>query len=377
MFTKILKPEIMRTLLPEGFPADDLSQPRYKMVVEKDVFVTMRDGTRVAVDIFRPDAPGEFPSLYATSAYNKDLAYLPQVPAFHFRETNDIEYFVSRGYAYVHQDIRGSGKSVEGQWQFFSREEQNDFYDTVEWIAAQPWCNDSVGMIGESYLAWVQWFTAATQPPHLKCIVPFDGGADMYRDVAFHGGIMSVGFPTAWHMWEIRANYRLGRPGPDPKLGDWDMPWHVINHPTCDDFWKLRYADFSRIQCPVFSVGILHKVGIHLRGNVRGYEELTTPKKLLLCHGDFEGDEMAIFNSRRDAAVAAALVRPLAEGQRHRPHGRGPGDPVRARQGRVPGGEGLAAAADGVPQALPRRRAQRRRGVAQRRRALVGAPGRG
>ena len=75
------------------------------------------------------------------------------------------------------------------------------------------------------------------------------------------------------------------------------MPWHVINHPTCDDFWKLRYADFSKIRCPVFSIGILHKVGIHLRGNVRGYEELTTPKKLLLCHGDFEGDEMAIFNS--------------------------------------------------------------------------------
>ena len=47
----------------------------------------------------------------------------------------------------------------------------------------------------------------------------------------------------------------------------------------------------------MFSIGILHKVGIHLRGNIRGYEELTTPKKLLLCHGDFEGDEMAIFNS--------------------------------------------------------------------------------
>ena len=297
MFTRILKPEIMRTLLPADFPADRLSEQQYGVVAEKDVFVTMRDGTRVAVDIFRPDAEGEFPSLYAVSAYNKDLAYLPQWPAFHFRETNDIEYFVSRGYVYVHADIRGSGKSVEGQWRFFSEEEQHDFYDTVEWIAARPWCNGSVGMIGESYLAWVQWFTAATQPPHLKCIVPFDGGADMYRDVAFHGGIMSVGFPSAWYLWEIRANYRLGRPGPDPHLGDWDMPWHVVNHPLCDDFWKLRSADFSRIQCPVLSIGLLHKVGIHLRGNVRGYEELTTPKKLLLCHGDFEGDEMAIFNS--------------------------------------------------------------------------------
>ena len=56
MFTKILKPEIMRTLLPEGFPADKLSQPQHAMVTEKDVFVTMRDGARVAVDIFRPDA---------------------------------------------------------------------------------------------------------------------------------------------------------------------------------------------------------------------------------------------------------------------------------------------------------------------------------
>jgi len=297
MFTKILKPEIMRTLLPEGFPADRLSQPRYEMVVEKDVFITMRDGTKVAADVFRPDAPGQFPSLYATSPYQKDLAHLPQWPIFHFRETNDIEWFVRRGYVYVHHDIRGSGKSVEGQWQFFSQEEQNDFYDVIEWTAEQPWCNGSVGMIGESYLAWVQWFAAATQPPHLKCIAPYDGGADMYRDVVYHGGIMALGFPANWYTAEIRANYRLGKPGPDPDIGRWDMPWEVINRPLCNDFWKLRSADFSKIRCPVFSIGILHKVGIHLRGNVRGYEEVTTPKKLLLCHGDFEGDEMAIFSS--------------------------------------------------------------------------------
>ena len=113
MFTKILKPEIMSTMLSKGFPEDKLSQPKYKMIVEKDVFVTMRDGIKVAVDIFRPDAPGKFPALYATSAYQKDLIYLPQWPVFHFRETNDVEWFVSLGYAYVHHDIRGSGKSVE------------------------------------------------------------------------------------------------------------------------------------------------------------------------------------------------------------------------------------------------------------------------
>ena len=83
----------------------------------------------------------------------------------------------------------------------------------IEWAAGQAWSNGKVGMIGESYLAWVQWFAAAQQPPHLSCIAPYDGGADLYRDVAYHGGIMSLGFPTAWHMWEIRANYRLGRFG--------------------------------------------------------------------------------------------------------------------------------------------------------------------
>ncbi len=298
MFTKILKPEIMSTMLSKGFPEDKLSQPKYKMIVEKDVFVTMRDGIKVAVDIYRPDAPGKFPSLYATSAYQKDLSYLPQWPAFHFRETNDIEWFVSMGYAYVHHDMRGSGKSVEGSWQFFSQEEQNDFYDVIEWAAEQAWCNGNIGMIGESLLAWSQWFAAAMQPPHLKCIAPFDGGADMYRDVAYHCGIMSLGFMTAWYTAELRANYRVGRYGPNPDVGRWDMPWEIMNHQTCDEFWKLRTVDFSKIRCPVFSIGILHKVGIHLRGNVRGYEELKVPKKLMLCHGDFEGDEMAIFSSR-------------------------------------------------------------------------------
>ncbi len=145
MYTKILEPEIMASMLPEGFPADKLSRPQYKMIVERDVMVVVRDGVHIAVDVFRPDAAGEFPSLFSASPYNKDLAYLPSVPTFHMRETNDFEYFVSRGYAYVHMDVRGTGKSVEGQWQLFSPDEQRDLHDVIEWIAAQPWCTGKVG----------------------------------------------------------------------------------------------------------------------------------------------------------------------------------------------------------------------------------------
>ena len=297
MYTKILEPEIMASMLPEGFPADKLSQPEYKMTVDRDVMIEVRDGVHIAVDVFRPDAPGEFPSLFSASPYNKDLAYLPSVPTFHMRETNDFEYFVSRGYAYVHMDVRGTGKSVEGQWQFFSPDEQRDLHDVIEWTAAQPWCTGKVGMIGESYPGIVQWFAAAQQPPHLACIVPYDAVSDPYRENAYHGGMLAVGFVGSWHITEIRGHYRVGRKGVDSHVGDWDFSWNLMQHQTFDDFWEVRRVDLKRIKCPVFSIGILHKVGLHLRGNIRGYEEVDVPKKLMLCHGDFEGDEMAIFNS--------------------------------------------------------------------------------
>jgi len=297
MFTEILVPEIMDSMLPKDFPADKLSQPKYKVRVEKDVFIEMRDGVHVAVDIYRPDAPGEFPALYASSPYQKDLYYLPAVPTFHMRETNKIEWFVERGYVYVNHDIRGCGKSVEGQWQWHSMPERLDHYDVIEWIAKQDWCTGKGGMSGESYYAWTQWMAASLAPPSLACIVPFDGGADMYRDVAYHGGILASGFPGNWHITEIRGHYRVGRVGEDPDQGSWDLAWNVMQHQTYDDFWKDRNPDFKNIKCPVYSIGILHKVGIHLRGNLRGYEEVPTPKKLMLCHGDFEGDEVAIFES--------------------------------------------------------------------------------
>src|SRR5262249_34864995 len=70
--------------------------------------------------------------------------------------------------------------------------EAQDGYDLVEWVAAQPWCDGNVGMIGISYLGFVQYFVAAQQPPHLKAIFPQDGWADLYRDIMYHGGIPSA-----------------------------------------------------------------------------------------------------------------------------------------------------------------------------------------
>jgi uncharacterized protein len=286
----------MPSIFTRSFPEEKLSRPQYSVKVEKDIFVKMPDGVELAVDVYRPDAPGAFPSLFACSCYQKDLVYLPSVTTFHMRETNDIDWFVQRGYAYVNADLRGTGKSG-GVWKFHSYEEQRDMYELIEWIARQGWCSGKVGMIGESYYAWTQWFAAAMQPPHLTTIIPWDGGADMYRDVVFHGGLVSMGFLTWWH-FNLRANHLMDLPGPHPpdKMS-WDMVYEVLNHPTFDSFWEERRADFKKIKVPVYSIGIWHKIGLHLRGNVRGFEELDVPKKLMVCHGDYVGDEMAIFNS--------------------------------------------------------------------------------
>ena len=110
-------------------------------------------------------------------------------------ETVNPQWWVPRGYAAVRVDGRGSGKSP-GQCEPWSLAEAIDFYDAIEWAAAQPWCNGKVGLSGISYFAINQWFVANLQPPSLKAIIPWEGFADLYRDALFHGGLLSLFMPN-------------------------------------------------------------------------------------------------------------------------------------------------------------------------------------
>lgn len=262
-----------------------VSRPAYKMRVERDVYVVMRDGIRISCCIWRPDVDGRFPTLYAASPYQWEYDDVPAYTLFPWRETGPIEWYVQRGYVYVHADVRGAGRS-EGEFRFLSRDEQLDNCEMIEWIARQPWSDGKVGGIGQSYFAFSQWLMAVNNPPHLTCIAPYDALIDPYRDHGYHGGIYCQ-YRTNWYT-NVRKN-ALHRPA-NHRRGQamtYDLGLALTSHDTYDDWWKERTA-FERIDninIPVLSIGHWAKMGLHLRGNLVAYEYLKSRNKKLVVTG--------------------------------------------------------------------------------------------
>lgn len=249
----------------------------------QDVKVTMRDGVQIAARIYRPVEDGRFPALFAASPYQYDTDSIPHSKLFLWREVGPVEWYVSHGYAYVHMDVRGSGQS-EGSYEFLSPDEQQDYYEMIEWTSRQSWCDGKVGGIGQSYYAWSQWFMGIVNPPSLKCIAPYDGSIDLYRDVAFHGGVYGD-FLNLWFNTMVRPNnVNRAANGQGGKQMRYDLGWDFTMRPTYDDWWKARSAieRIKEIKVPVLSIGHQGKMGLHERGNILGYEELDAPKKLIL-----------------------------------------------------------------------------------------------
>jgi putative CocE/NonD family hydrolase len=133
-------------------------------MIDEIVQVTVRDGTSIGVRVYRPDGDGKSPALFGAAPYRFDNNSLPATAQFLWRETGPIEWYVEQGYAYVHMDVRGSGRSG-GDFEFLGRREQEDLYDVIEWTGAQAWCTGKVGGIGQSYFCMLQWFMAALAPP--------------------------------------------------------------------------------------------------------------------------------------------------------------------------------------------------------------------
>jgi len=158
----------------------------------RDQPVTMRDGTRLYANVHLPAGPGPFPALLERTPYSKDNSVEVQIgaPAF----------FVAAGYAVVLQDVRGRFRS-EGRFVPFQDDgwgANRDGWETVAWVAAQPWCNGQVGTIGGSYSGATQYRLAPTRPPHLRAMVAREASADFHAEWVYHGGAFELAFMLGW-----------------------------------------------------------------------------------------------------------------------------------------------------------------------------------
>jgi len=268
-----------------------VSQPRdYKLIVEKDVKIPLRDGTVLYGDIFRPDGgDGKFPVIMNIGPYQKDKVWVPPPdleekpnPYMNWETANPM-WWCPRGYALLRVDTRGSGKSP-GQSEPSSYQEALDCYDCIEWIARQPWCSGNVGTMGVSYHAAFQWKVAGLQPPSLKAIIPWEGRADQYRDQAYHGGIFAMGFLASWHNRNT-AWHLLGKPRSyNPDSFNNNMLWHYMRNDLDSEFWRQCSAHWDKITVPLYSVGNWGGFSMHLRGNTEGFMRAASQHKKLRIH---------------------------------------------------------------------------------------------
>jgi putative CocE/NonD family hydrolase len=191
-----------------------------RIAADRDIAVAMRDGVEILVDIYRPDAPGKFPVLVAFAGHSKEIQgpdypkSFPPQPAWStlwvgHMEAGDTRFFVSRGYVHVVGSPRGTGKSGDGgsrQW---------DSYDLLEWVAAQPWCDGAIGMVGIGAFASEQFHAARQRPPQLKTIFAYDprgayGAFGGFRE-EYPGGVMHAFRYLQDHF--SGAHGRKGAPG--------------------------------------------------------------------------------------------------------------------------------------------------------------------
>ncbi|MGA2769823.1 MAG: CocE/NonD family hydrolase [Bryobacteraceae bacterium] len=256
------------------------------------VMVAMRDGTRLATDVYRParggrPVAGKFPALVTRSPYNKS------------GEKSKGSFFARHGYVFAAQDCRGFFAS-EGRPTPFIREGE-DSYDTIEWAAAQSWSDGKVGTTGASYLAMNQFAAAIEAPPHLEAIYAAVGPANFYEDSAYRGGIPGLGWavwllnstgqrelaqkPDAWLALSREKRAEVFEQFPEQKKAYWDF----YQHGTFDDYWKQKGFWPAGYYRQMKDVPIFLLTGWYdgyCDANLQHFRELSriqkTPKKLVI-----------------------------------------------------------------------------------------------
>jgi uncharacterized protein len=165
---------------------------RYRVRAYCDVEIPMPDGTRLRADIYRPRVDAPQPVLLGWSPYQKDL--MPTGVPAPFNEPGDVRFLAQAGYPVAVVNARGTGRSAGQLQDMLGPAEIDDLCATIAWLAAQPWSDGHVSMIGMSYFAISQLLAAGRRPPGLAAIAPFGAATDLYRMVLTHNGCFHSGF---------------------------------------------------------------------------------------------------------------------------------------------------------------------------------------
>ena len=265
--------------------------PGLAVTVERDVEATMRDGTVLRSDVYRPRTASDLPVLLIRSIYDKRSG----TPTF---GSAHPAWFAAQGYVVVSQDCRGRYAS-EGEFYPYLHE-INDGYDSVEWAARLPGSDGQVGMMGFSYVGATQLLAAIAAPPSLASITPAFTASQYYDGWTYNGGAFALAFigywatllalETAQRVGDVPAHAQLSAGLGNAPAWYWSLPvadypplqvpyapyfrdW--VDHCSYDDYWK-RWSideDYSRVEVPALHVAGWYDV--FLTGTVKNFVGLS------------------------------------------------------------------------------------------------------
>ncbi|XKE46536.1 CocE/NonD family hydrolase [Halomonas organivorans] len=251
----------------------------------ENAWIPMPDGARLAAKLWLP-ADAEASPVPAV------LEYIPyrKRDCRAIRDSQVHGYFARHGYAGVRVDLRGSGDSDGVLHDEYLAQELEDGVEAIRWIAAQPWCNGRVGMIGISWGGFNGLQVAALQPPALQAVITVCSSDDRYTDDVHYMGGCLLTDNLSWA--SVMLSYNACPPDPAIVGERWrelwlrrleqGVPWLKtwLEHQRRDDYWRHASVceDFAAIRCPVFAVSgwadgycnTVFRLIHHLRGPRKG-----------------------------------------------------------------------------------------------------------
>jgi uncharacterized protein len=266
----------MRLFISLALALTAAAQP-YRVTIHHGVTAAMRDGVKLAADIYQPEADAKFPVLLQRTPYNRAGA------------AESAAAMAAHGYVVIIQDTRGR---FDSQGEFYPfRYESQDGYDTVEWAAKLPYADGKVGMFGGSYVGATQMLAAMASPPHLVAIQPYVTASEYYDGWTYQNGALMQWFASSWSSglavdtlrrkasglqdpksWVTQLpvdSYRMLELPPVSTLAPYFKDW--VAHERDDEYWRpWKISDHYG----EMNVKALHSGGWHdifLKGTIQNY----------------------------------------------------------------------------------------------------------